>query len=274
MFSSMDGRKRHKHGGGYTKRDARAQDLVQRFIKDYQSFCGTNQSSPSTFPSIAHSYFSSLAMRALGGGGGAPPTPTPPSPGQHSDAHPLQSGDHRTPAGEQSVDHQQRFDVRPTLFPQESSLTTPGSLFQRKQQPVKITGVLEIYKEVMVALIELFDLTSSDQGDSMEAVTRASVNEETSEHSHLGTPMNTTTGDKASAATSLCGGATVETGRIQKRTLADQPKVVTRAESKRKLEVKKALVCFSKGLLSLEARPEQWKELQFLHVRWCRWDWW
>ncbi|KAK5802015.1 hypothetical protein F5H01DRAFT_254747, partial [Linnemannia elongata] len=71
----------------------------------------------------------------------------------------------------------------------------------------------------------------------------------------------------------LCGGVTIETVRIPKRTIADRSKVVTRADSKRQLEVKKALVHFSKELLSLEIRPEQWKELQFLHVRWCRWDW-
>ncbi|KAG0342141.1 hypothetical protein BG000_006647 [Podila horticola] len=41
----------------------------------------------------------------------------------------------------------------------------------------------------------------------------------------------------------------------------------------RESEIKKKIVAFSKELLSLETRPDQWKELQFLHVRWLRWDW-
>lgn len=53
-----------------------------------------------------------------------------------------------------------------------------------------------------------------------------------------------------------------------------RPIVLTRAEKKRRLGVKRSLVQLSKDLGSLETRPDQWKELQFLHVRWLRWDWW
>ncbi|KAK3841320.1 MAG: hypothetical protein J3R72DRAFT_154329 [Linnemannia gamsii] len=272
MFSSMDGRKRHKHGGGLTKRDARAQDVVQHFIKEYQSFCGTNQSNSATLPSMAHSYFSSLAMRALGGGA-APPTPAPPTPGQHSNALPSQPGGHGAPPGGQSRGFQQQFDARPTLPQQDSSFRTPSSLFQRKQQSVKTTGVLEMYKDLMVALIGLFDLKLPEQSASTEVVSGTNAMEVTDEYGHLDTSMHTTAGSKVATATDLCGGITIETVRIQKRALTDRSKIITRAESKRQLEVKKALVRFSKELLSMEIRPEQWKELQFLHVRWCRWDW-
>ncbi|KAF9908918.1 E3 ubiquitin-protein ligase arih2 [Linnemannia zychae] len=272
MFSSMDGRKRHKHGGGFTKCDAHAQDLVQQFIKDYQSFCGTNQSHSLTLPSMAQSYFSSLAMRALGGGG-APPTLTPSVSGQQSNVRSPPSGGHGTPAGGQPVGHQQRLDTPPTLPPQISLSRNPSSLFQRKQQPIKSTGVLEMYKDLMVGLIALFDLNSPKQVDSAEVVARINLIKETNDYGHMRTPVDTNVGSKAMTATNLCGSDTIETIRTQKRTLTDRSKVVTRAESKRQLEIKKALVRFSKELLSLEVRPEQWKELQFLHVRWCRWDW-
>ncbi|KAK3809547.1 MAG: hypothetical protein J3Q66DRAFT_287953 [Benniella sp.] len=53
---------------------------------------------------------------------------------------------------------------------------------------------------------------------------------------------------------------------------AARQRIVTRAESKRQTEIKRSLVQLSKQLSSLETRPEQWKELQFLHVRWLRWD--
>ncbi|KAG0271460.1 E3 ubiquitin-protein ligase arih2 [Linnemannia exigua] len=272
MFSSMDGRKRYKHGGGLTKRDARAQDVVQHFIKEYRSFCGTNQSSPATLPSMAQSYFSSLAMRALGGGG-APPTPSPLALGQHPNALPSQLGGHGAPPGAQSSGFQQQFDARPTLPQQDSSFRTPSSLFQRRQQPVKTTGVLEMYKDLMVALIELFDLKLPEQRNGTEVVARANAMEATGEHGHLDVSMHTTAGDEVATAANPCEGITIGTVRIQKRALADRSKIITRAESKRQMEVKKALVRFSKELLSMEIRPEQWKELQFLHVRWCRWDW-
>ncbi|KAI8601883.1 hypothetical protein EDD21DRAFT_304481 [Dissophora ornata] len=57
------------------------------------------------------------------------------------------------------------------------------------------------------------------------------------------------------------------------RTRPGRSGVTTRAEGKRQVEIKKALVRLSKRLSSIETRPEQWKELQFLHVRWLRWDW-
>ncbi|KAI7815911.1 hypothetical protein BC939DRAFT_404548 [Gamsiella multidivaricata] len=57
---------------------------------------------------------------------------------------------------------------------------------------------------------------------------------------------------------------------IQSRST--RPGVITRAESKRQVEIKKAIVHLSKQLSSMETRQEQWKELQFLHVRWLRWD--
>lgn len=129
----------------------------------------------------------------------------------------------------------------------------------------------------MVTLIELFDLKFPEQNDGVEVVPRTDAMEESEADGHLGTPSAVTrmsASGKVATGTDLCGGITIETVRIPKRTIADRSKIVTRAETKRQLEVKKALVRFSKELLSLEARPEQWKELQFLHVRWCRWDWW
>ncbi|KAF8935809.1 hypothetical protein BGZ52_003854 [Haplosporangium bisporale] len=58
-----------------------------------------------------------------------------------------------------------------------------------------------------------------------------------------------------------------------KRARTATHKVMTRNQSKRENEIKKKIVTFSKELSSLETRPDQWKELQFLHVRWLRWDW-
>ncbi|KAF8937832.1 E3 ubiquitin-protein ligase arih2 [Haplosporangium gracile] len=281
-FSSMDGRKRHKYSGtGHSKRDVRAQGLVQQFIKDYRSFCGTPQGNAATLPSMAQSYFSSLAMRALGGGA-APPTPTPApapvDPGQHSNARTFQLGSHAAPAGGQSVDFQPHLDAR-AAHPQQDSAyrSAPSSLFQRKQQqPAKPTGVLEMYKDLMVSLIELFNLQPPEQNDSMRVVTRTDTVKETEEYGHLGIPTEVTgiaAPGKVTTVADPCGGVTIESVRIPKRTIADRSKIITRAENKRRLEVKKALVRFSQELLSLEVRPEQWKELQFLHVRWCRWEW-
>ncbi|KAG0073179.1 E3 ubiquitin-protein ligase arih2 [Linnemannia elongata] len=281
MFSSMDGRKRHKHSrtAGLSKRDVRAQGLVKQFIKDYQSFCGTPQGNVATIPSMAQSYFSSLAMRALGGGS-APSVPAPPpaNPGQHSHARAMQSGGHGAPGGVQSVDFQQHLEAR-AAHPQQDSAyrSVPSSLFQRKQQQhITTTGVLEMYKDLMVSLIELFDLKFAEQNDSVEVVPQTDAVEGSEAYGRLGTPTAVTKTSVSGTFTTgmeLCGGVTIETVRIPKRTIADRSKVVTRADSKRQLEVKKALVRFSKELLSLEVRPEQWKELQFLHVRWCRWDW-
>lgn len=280
MFSSMDRHKRHKHSGtGLLKRDVRAQELVQQFIKDYRSFCGPPQGNGTTIPSMAHSYFSSLAMRALGGGS-APPVPAPPpaNTGQHSNVQVIQSGVHGAPGGGQSVGFQQHLDARSAHPLQDSAYrSVPSSLFQRKQQqPVTATGVLEMYKDLMVTLIELFDLKFPEQHDSVEVAPQADAMDESEAYAHLGTPTAVTrmsASGKVATDTDLCGGVTIETVRIPKRTVTDRSKIVTRAETRRQLEVKKALVRFSKELLSLEVRPEQWKELQFLHVRWCRWDW-
>ncbi|KAF9122797.1 E3 ubiquitin-protein ligase arih2 [Mortierella sp. GBA39] len=279
IFSSMDGCKRHKHSGtGLSKRDIRAQELVQQFIKDYRSMCGTSQGNAVTIPSMAQSYFSSLAMRALGGGS-APPVPAPPpaNPGQHSNDRVIQSGGHGAPGGGQSVGFQQHLGARPA-HPQLDLAyrSVPSSLFQRKQQqPVTATGVLEMYKDLMVSLIELFDLKFPEPNDSVEVMPRTGAMDESEAYGHLGTStaVSRTSESGKVTGTDLCGGVTIETVRISKRTITDRSKIVTRAESKRQLEVKKALVRFSKDLLSLEVRPEQWKELQFLHVRWCRWDW-
>ncbi|KAG0284825.1 E3 ubiquitin-protein ligase arih2 [Linnemannia gamsii] len=282
MFSSVDGRKRHKHGGiGLSKHDVRAQELVQKFIKDYRSFCGIPQGNAASLPSMAQSYFSNLAMRALGGGSAPPtPSPSPAAPGQHANGRVYQSGSQRAPAGGQSVDFQQNLDVRSTHSPQDSAfISAPSSIFQRsqhQQQPAEATGVLEMYKDLMVSLIELFDLRPLESNDSVGVVARTGAMYETGEYGHLGTPTETvgmSGSGKTAAVTDLCEGITIETVRIPKQTRADRPKIITRAESKRQSEAKKALIRFSKDLLSLEVRPEQWKELQFLHVRWCRWDW-
>ncbi|KAH7046137.1 hypothetical protein BKA57DRAFT_395980 [Linnemannia elongata] len=133
-----------------------------------------------------------------------------------------------------------------------------------------------ISRDLMVSLIELFDLKFPEQNDSVEVVPQTDAVEGSEAYGRLGAPTAVTKTSVSGTFTTgkeLCGGVTIETVRIPKRTIADRSKVVTRADSKRQLEVKKALVRFSKELLSLEVRPEQWKELQFLHVRWCRWDW-
>ncbi|KAF9081885.1 E3 ubiquitin-protein ligase arih2 [Mortierella sp. AD031] len=277
MLTSMDGRKRQKHGGGFSMRDIRAQELVQRFIKDYQSFCGIQKGTSSNLPSLAQSYFSNLAMRALGGGPVESSVPASSQP-QQSISRPSQPGGHGAPPGGHSIGFQQNLDGRSSHHQQDSVYRVPSSLFQRKHHPVRSTGVLEMYKGLTTSLIELFDLKPQEQSDSMGLVARTDVNSEESQgYGALGVDgvvhSETTSSGRKATVTNPCGEVTVNTFRIPKRTLPDRSKIITRGESKRQLEVKKALVRFSKELSSLEDRPEQWKELQFLHVRWCRWDW-
>ncbi|KAG0306395.1 E3 ubiquitin-protein ligase arih2 [Linnemannia gamsii] len=249
MFSSMDGRKRHKHGGiGRSKQDIRAQELVQQFTKDFRSFCATPQGNTATLPAMAQSYFSNLAMRALGGGPAPPiPSPVPVAPVQHSNARAFQSGSQGASAGGQAVNFQINLDSLSAHSTQDSAYrSAPSSLFQRKQpqQPAKATGVLEMYKDLMVSLIELFDLRPLEANDSVEVVARTEATAETQEHGHLGNPAEIagmTASGKVAASVDLCEGGTTETVRIPKRAIVDRSKIITRAESKRQLEVKKAL---------------------------------
>ena len=139
-------------------------------------------------------------------------------------------------------------------------------LFQKRQGPA---GVLEIYQSLMTSLLELFDLQDDEGFRAKEGRVREPVFE----------VPNSNGGDNPSQAVSTSSQSTslVEpTGSKStlKRARTTTHKVMTRNQSKRETEIKKKIVAFSKEFSSLETRPDQWKELQFLHVRWLRWDWW
>ncbi|KAG0018131.1 E3 ubiquitin-protein ligase arih2 [Entomortierella chlamydospora] len=279
-----------------TSRDELAREIVQRFMDDYESFCGIPQGPQLSLPSKAQSYLSNLAYRTLGG----PfilPTPSLPtsasfeSSGQSSSSSP-QFYQHPTASSSSSVHHVQVPQSKAnTHINVESIHRNPSAQSQRRQPPVKASGVLEIYKSLMVPLLELLDLQAKGRRDKTETsyceygkanwpkgdnIAGGEDESETEYHAVENLELAADTKDKdtdASPSGTKRKGASAQTPPKSKRTRPARSGIITRAEAKRDAETKKKLALFSKHLSSIETRPEQWKELQFLHVRWLRWEW-
>lgn len=262
----------HKFTSHVEKKNAVAQALVKKFSDDYQSLCTAPPVGQSRLPLMAHSYLSSLSFRSL--------VNPPEQQSQHQQYQPP-SFPHTherppvptvmipppslPPAGAsfaQSSLPRGETPARPTGTAMQRSVP----LFQKRQGPA---GVLEIYQSLMTSLLELFDLQDDEGFRAKEGRVREPVFE----------VPNSNGGDTPSQAVSTSSQSTslVEpTGSKStlKRARTTTHKVMTRNQSKRETEIKKKIVAFSKEFSSLETRPDQWKELQFLHVRWLRWDWW
>ncbi|KAF9357695.1 hypothetical protein BGX26_003273 [Mortierella sp. AD094] len=157
-----------------TSQDEFAREIVQRFMDDYESFCGIPQGPQLSLPSKAQSYLSNLAYRTLGG----PfilPTPSPPASASsesfsHSSSLPPQF--HQHPTASSSSSSVPRVQIpQPKASTQsnaESMHRNQNALFQRRQHPVKASGVLEIYKSLMIPLLDLLDLQAKDKRDETD----------------------------------------------------------------------------------------------------------
>ncbi|KFH72436.1 hypothetical protein MVEG_02727 [Podila verticillata NRRL 6337] len=261
----------HKSTSHFGKKNAVAQALVKKFSDDYQSLCTAPPVGQSRLPLMAHSYLSSLSFRSL-----VNPPEQQSQPQQYQP--PSLPHTHQRPPVPSVVIPPPSLPLtgasvaQPSL-PRGNTPTQPTGtamqrstpLFQKRQGPA---GVLEIYQTLMTSLLELFDL----QDDEGTRVKEGRVKEPGFE------APDSNGGDTPSQAVSTSSRSTslVEpTGSKStlKRARTATHKVMTRNQSKRENEIKKKIVTFSKELSSLETRPDQWKELQFLHVRWLRWDW-
>ncbi|KAG0296724.1 E3 ubiquitin-protein ligase arih2 [Dissophora globulifera] len=286
-------------------RDAVARWIVIQFTNDYQSYCGIAQGHYPSLHSKAQSYLTSLAYRTLGGPFIHPPQPSaiPPTP-----LTPSQSQNPLTLTLPTSV---APHPPQPAGSVQEPiNNRSPGAIFQRRHhsaRSVAVPGVLEMYKALIKALLSLFELGQKEQEgpteiggrievktvDSTEGTTSRPVfshgnhtqdfpsGSEDDDEDHkiddstgrLGMTLTAVEDVSMDLSSLKRKGSVSSTSPRPKRTRPGRPGVTTRAESKRKTDIKKAVVHISKQLSSMETRPEQWKELQFLHVRWLRWDW-
>ncbi|KAG0013352.1 hypothetical protein BGZ82_002156 [Podila clonocystis] len=257
-----------KPNARFEKKNSLAQALVKKFSDEYQSLCTAPPMAQSRLPLMAHSYLSGLSFRSLV----APPEqqqsqpqPYQPAPLPHTLRAPLPTvviPSSVPPAGA-SFGQPSNLARGDTLTP--TGLAMQRSTPQRRQGPA---GVLEIYQSLMISLLELFDLQDGESARSKEGKVREpcfevpdSNGDDIQSSQQPVSASSQSTSEPAGSKTTL------------KRTRTITHKVMTRNQSKRESEIKKKIVAFSKELLSLETRPDQWKELQFLHVRWLRWDW-
>ncbi|KAF9284027.1 hypothetical protein BGZ68_004958, partial [Mortierella alpina] len=135
-------------------------------------------------------------------------------------------------------------------------------------------GVLELYKTLMVSLLDLFDLNYESQKTPMGDSIRTQADDIEMVLAPRHEPRNDTSTAPAQGISSDQPKLSVDDASSGSRTTHQaRPRVMTRAMTKQQAAVKRALVRLSKDISSIETRPEQWKELQFLHVRWLRWDW-
>ncbi|KAF9430345.1 E3 ubiquitin-protein ligase arih2 [Podila epigama] len=272
------------------EKNALARTLVKTFTEDYQSLCAVTHNDLPRLTSMAQSYLSNLSFRTLV---------------SSSQQHQVQPSpnDTRLNQGQemtlQSRGHSNTIVAPPLVSRptangghiQDNPPRTAGSIQQRGRR-TGTSGVLEIYRTVMDSLLNLFDLyltvdagsTSRRRTESSPAKANEGDSFETPD-SNGGEHMHHTSGNPASSTSLVSDLTTAESDRtgsipdhISQTTLKrPRPtivrKVMTRYQSKRESAVKKAIIQFSKDLSSLETRAEQWKELQFLHVRWLRWDW-
>ncbi|KAF9561828.1 hypothetical protein EC968_005584 [Mortierella alpina] len=252
----------------FSERDIIARKIVQRFIDDFQALCGVTNGPHPRFPSMAQSYLSSLTLRMGASLSSAAPAASVPS--QQTTSLPPHQ------AASSSGSHVQGSHPNPNPSLQsnmEPTARLPISIFPRRLTAFSSNGVLELYKTLMVSLLDLFDLSHESQktpmGDSIRAkaddvdMALAPRNETWNDSS---TPPAGTSSDQSKLSVD-----DIPSG--QRIAHHSRPRVMTRAMTKQQAAVKKALVRLSKDISSVETRPEQWKELQFLHVRWLRWDW-
>ncbi|KAG0359801.1 hypothetical protein BGZ54_009820 [Gamsiella multidivaricata] len=304
-----------------SERDQKARNIIQSFADAYRSYCGDSRGIQSSLPFKAQSYVSSLAYRALGGPVvQADPLElaNQPNAASQQSQQPVSSSSmstlHLPPT---SSTPQPSQVLRPSQIPQTSQATqthrpqaapeqldrAPGAFFLRRQHPLKAHGVLEMYKALMLSLLDLFDLKEKQSADeprtsfcidtkTMEAgddrTSRVVINigNATEDHRFRAGNDGQESNDGSHKPGTEQQDTVVHTSNIKRKGLArvdspqakrsrsTRPGVITRAESKRQVEIKKAIVHLSKQLSSMETRQEQWKELQFLHVRWLRWDRW
>ncbi|KAF8926157.1 E3 ubiquitin-protein ligase arih2 [Dissophora ornata] len=295
-----------KRRSSHSIRDTLAREIVQKFADDYQSYCGVSQGAQVSLPSKAQSHFSNLALRTFG----SPftqPLPLPITGQRLSTSSQAQQQPVASPIPSSTQQPQNPPPRTSSHSAQDLISNHPlSAIFQRRQHTSRSIGVLEMYKSLMMSLLDLFDLNRKDQEDTTGNIIRIdkrtgeTENSETSpvilSHGAVvqdlapggegeGTGRVDTTEqpvveaeaeDESTSADAINlkrKGPLDSMSRRPKRTRPGRSGVTTRAEGKRQVEIKKALVRLSKRLSSIETRPEQWKELQFLHVRWLRWDW-
>ncbi|KAF8982179.1 hypothetical protein BGZ46_001663 [Entomortierella lignicola] len=276
-----------------TSHDIFARQIVQSFTDDYKSFCEISQESQLSLPSKAQSYLSNIAYRTLG----APfisPTPPPNLASSGSSNHPPslpQQSYQSLPNSSSAVPRVHTIQSKASPNSADEHIHQhSNTAFQRKQYSIKTNGVIEIYKPLMISLLGLLDLQSKDKTDelwpsysdyakaigSMDSISNDG-NENVLHHyaiEKLEVAIDTKdiNIDDIPSGTKRKGISTQGPSK-SKRTRPARSRILTRSEKKRRSEIKKALSMFSKQLTSIETRPEQWKELQFLHVRWLRWEW-
>ncbi|CAO3570546.1 unnamed protein product [Mortierella alpina] len=251
-----------------SERDATARKIVQRFENDFQALCGVTHGPHPRFPSMAQSYLSSLTLRM--GASLSSAAPTPPAPSQQATGQPHHQA--TTSSGSQVQGSSPNPNPQLTT---ESTTRLPISIFPRRVTAFSSNGVLELYKTLMVSLLDLFDLNPESAKSPMADSTRAQAEDVdmvlASRHESRNDNSTVSAREMPSDQSRV---SMVEVPSESRITHHARPRVMTRAMTKQQAAVKKALVRLSKDISSIETRPEQWKELQFLHVRWLRWDWW
>ncbi|ORZ04706.1 hypothetical protein BCR41DRAFT_194246 [Lobosporangium transversale] len=302
---------RIKHDSALCGQANVAHSIMQQFIEDYKSYCGTSKEPQWGLATKAQSYLATLTSRTLRApyvqAASSTPTPTPTT----SLATPS------LPRGQQSP---YSFVVEPSSLTtndgqnraivqniQEPNRRPAVALYHINQHPVRTSGVLEIYKTVMTPLLDLLQLRSTVDDPVLRTSMAANEGAEAFQESASPAVLITDThpGHLVRSTEYIEGGAgnseslpalipepgtaenssfAEDVGAKRKGTIAPnhvkQKKqrpvragVTTRSEKHRKMEIKRALAKFSKRFSSIETRQEQWKELQFLHVRWLRWEW-
>ncbi|KAG0329793.1 hypothetical protein BG004_002246 [Podila humilis] len=177
--------------------------------------------------------------------------------------------------------------------PAGTAIQRPVPLQQRRHQ--RPAGVLEIYQSLMSSLLELFDLRQ-DGGESLSRsnIRLGTMNSGMKDQDGFEMPdsnggdtgqssgINRSTSETSSTLTisthtdmneTELDPCIPESQSALKRPRSFINKIMTRSQTRKVADIRKLIVHFSKSLSSLETRPDQWKELQFLHVRWLRWDW-
>ncbi|KAF9431859.1 hypothetical protein BGZ76_011611 [Entomortierella beljakovae] len=272
--------KQHTH---VSCQDERAHEIVQRFMDDYKSFCGEPQGPRPSLPSKAQSYLSNLAFRTLGGPFIAQPSSSvPSSSASHSSST---SSQPHTPQSTSSPSSLPQITIIQSMSTQQSSSDSTLNITpQKKNHRPKVNGILEIYKSLMIPLLSLLEIPSDVKTESKDPSHRSYIGHTVPKNNVGEDDGMTEESESASSAMELESDLETKSSKRKgiptcnpsksKRTRPSRSSIVTRAEKKRQIEVKRALSLFSKHLSSIETRPEQWKELQFLHVRWLRWEWW
>ncbi|KAG0006900.1 E3 ubiquitin-protein ligase arih2 [Modicella reniformis] len=278
-----------KHRRVPSSRDELARKIVQRFTDNYQSYCDVLQGTQQSLPSRAQTYLTSLANRALGASFSLEPPPSSTTHVSSKSSQPLQQTD-LSPSSSTGYPSSQASQATTnsanTLGSTHQSTSAP---FQSRQHCSRASGVLEIYRPLVTSLLDLFDLKQEEHDGEpatrlrIDVFTREAENG-TSQLSLANQEHSPVSGndpvfaneimDEDTEDSTIKGSPCATKSRQSNKSIScAQSRIVTRAFSKQRIEIKRSLVHLSKQLSSIETRPEQWKELQFLHVRWLRWEW-